>query len=106
MSTASEASLPSTGSDHPHPVVDPVDTLAESGDLGLRITPGDKLFPVATAFEERTGNRPHPTTTCRLCRKGSAGILLPSLICNGRRMTSLEALDQWLRDVTVIRDAS
>jgi len=106
MSAATQASLLNTDGDDSCPVVDPVDAPAEPDDLSLQIAPGDKLFPVATAFEERTGNRPHPTTTCRLCRKGSAGILLPSLIVNGRRMTSLEALDQWLRDVTAIRNAS
>ncbi|MCH8841102.1 MAG: DUF1580 domain-containing protein, partial [Planctomycetes bacterium] len=52
-----------------------------------------------------TGTRPHPTTVCRWCRKGVSGIPLPSLIVSGRRMTSLEAHAQWLRDVTERRNS-
>ena len=70
----------------------------------LKITPGDPLLPVAKAAEEVSGTRPHPTTVCRWCRKGASGIQLPSLIVNGRRMTSLEAYGQWLRDVTSRRN--
>ena len=73
-------------------------------DPSPQIKPDDKLFPVATAIEKRTGKRPHPTTTCRYCLKGAAGLPLPSLMVSGRRMTSLEALDQWLRDVTARRN--
>ncbi len=71
----------------------------------LLITVGDKLYPVAKAAEMNTGTRPHPTTVCRWCRKGASGIPLPSLIVSGRRMTSLEAHAQWLRDVTERRNS-
>lgn len=71
----------------------------------LEIAEGDQLYPVAKAVERLTGTRPHPTTVCRWCRKGASGIPLPSLIVSGRRMTSLEALEQWLRDVTEARNA-
>lgn len=76
---------------------------AESKDL--QITPGDKLRPVAKTAEMVTGTRPHPTTVCRWCRKGASGIPLPSLIVSGQRMTSLEAFEQWLRDVTERRNS-
>ena len=71
----------------------------------LKITPGDKLFPVAKGVEMLTGNRPHPTTTSRWCRRGTSGVVLPSLIISGRRMTSLVALEKWFRDVTERRNA-
>ena len=71
----------------------------------LQITPGAKLLPVAKALEILTGNRPHPTTVCRWCRRGAAGLMLPSLIVSGRRMTTVEALDAWLREVTDRRNA-
>lgn len=70
----------------------------------LDVSQGDRMYPVAAAVERLTGQRPHPTTVCRWCHKGSAGIVLPSLIVSGRRMTSLEAVGEWLHDVTDARN--
>lgn len=72
----------------------------------LEIAPGDQLFPVATAAEKRTGQRPHPTTVCRWCGKGASGVVLPSVIVSGKRMTTLEAFGQWIHDVTEQRNAA
>lgn len=79
--------------------------MAATLSQNLQIAPGDQFLPVAKAVETLTGNRPHPTTVCRWCRRGTSGIPLPSLIISGRRMTTLKALEQWLRAVTEKRNA-
>ena len=71
----------------------------------LAIAPDEKLFPVPKVAEMVSGSRPHPVTSCRWCRKGISGVLLPSLIVSGQRMTSLEAYGKWLREVTAKRNA-
>lgn len=71
----------------------------------LEIAPGDQLSPVAKVAERLTGQRPHPTTVCRWVRKGSAGVVLPSVIVAGKRMTSPEAFGAWIREVTDRRNA-
>lgn len=71
----------------------------------LALCPGDDLIPVATAFERITGTRPHPTTVVRWSKRGTAGIVLPTLLVRGRRMTSMEAAYGWIEATTAARDA-
>lgn len=71
----------------------------------LQIAPGDQLQPVAKVAEKRSGTRPHPTSVCRWCRRGASGVVLPSLIVAGQRMTTEAAFDAWLVAVTEARNA-
>ena len=79
------------------------DTLSTA--LQIAADEDDKLEPVGKVAEMVTGTRPHPTTTSRWCRRGTSGVLLPSLVVAGKRMTSRKAYAQFLRDVTAKRNA-
>ncbi len=71
----------------------------------LAICPGDDLVPVATAFERITGQRPHGTTVVRWSKRGTGGIILPTLMVSGRRMTTMEAAYAWIEATTQARNA-
>ena len=71
----------------------------------LDICPGDELLPVPVIFERITGSRPHPTTVVRWCKRGVSGVVLPSLIANGRRCSTMEAGHAWLIATTQARNS-
>lgn len=81
-------------------------TLEQSSPVALSLAEGDKLFPVPAALEKLTGQRPHPTTTCRYCLRGVAGVVLPSVVVSGKRMTTLSAAGEFLRAVTAAKNAA
>lgn len=73
----------------------------------LNLADGDELRPVAGIAEELTGQRPHPTTVVRWCAgRGAAGIKLPSLLANGRRVTTRAAYHAWLQAVNNARTSN
>jgi hypothetical protein len=78
--------------------------MAATAPAPLQIEEGDRLYPVPTAAEKLTGQRPHPTTTCRWVRRGLNGHVLPSMIVSGKRMTTLSAMRDFLAAVTATRN--
>ena len=71
----------------------------------LDIDDGEELLSVPSVIEKLTGRRPHPTTTSRYCLRGVSGVVLPSVMANGCRMTTLSAGKVWLRAVTEARNS-
>lgn len=66
----------------------------------------ETLYPVAKAIEMVTGIRPGPMQVHRYTtRKGSSGILLPTVFLGGRKLAYLADVLQWIADVTAARQA-
>jgi hypothetical protein len=59
-----------------------------------------KYLPIPTAVEEKTGYRPHPVTCWRWSKKGIAGVKLQTWMIGGRRLTTLEAVQQFIDSQT------
>jgi hypothetical protein len=55
-----------------------------------------KYLLVPAAVEAVTGSRPHPSTCWRWCIKGSAGVVLKTWMVGGRRMTTPEAVQDFI----------
>lgn len=55
-----------------------------------------KLMKIADAFEEATGNRPHPTSCWRWATQGAGGIVLKTYLLGGQRMTTPEDVLTWI----------
>lgn len=66
----------------------------------IELLEGEQLMSIAKAAAEITGTRPHPTTCNRWVRKGVGGIVLPSLVIGGRRMTTVRAFREWINETT------
>ena len=64
----------------------------------------EQLFPLVTAAERATGQRPHPSTLHRWRLHGIAGVLLETTKCGGKRMTSVEAVHRFNEAVTLAAD--
>jgi hypothetical protein len=65
---------------------------------------GEKLYPVPTAVEKATGQRPHPTTTHRWRLRGINNVRLKTVKYGGRRMASVESVVRFLEAVTQATD--
>lgn len=55
-----------------------------------------KFLPVLTAIEAQTGVRPHPSTPWRWATKGQGGVVLQTWMVGGRRMTTVEAVAEFI----------
>lgn len=66
----------------------------------------EPLLPALTAVERVTGQRPHPTTLNRWFRHGTKGVKLETLLCGGRRLSSVPAVKRFLEAVTAASDGS
>lgn len=55
-----------------------------------------KYMPVASAIEQVTGSRPHPSTVCRWTLKRG----LKSWMIGGRRMTTISAVQEFIESRT------
>ena len=64
----------------------------------------EKLFPVSSAVEQETGQRPHPSTLHRWRLRGIAGVKLETVRCGGRRLCSVESVQRFLDGVTAAAD--
>lgn len=50
------------------------------------------FMPLCKAIEQASGFRPHLTTALRWCTRGARGRKLRSVLLGGRRMTTVEAV--------------
>jgi hypothetical protein len=57
-------------------------------------------LPLVKAVEAATGRRPHLSTILRWCQYGSRGIRLESWVLGGRRLTTVEAVKNYMEAVT------
>ena len=64
----------------------------------------EPLLPALAAIERVTGQRPHPTTLHRWFRHGTHGVKLETLLCGGRRMSSVLAVKRFFEAVTAASD--
>ena len=55
-----------------------------------------KFLTIGSAFEQLTGKRPHPSTVWRWALKGSNGVTLKTWMIGGRRMTTAEAVNEFI----------
>lgn len=55
-----------------------------------------KYLTVHKAIEELTGSRPNPSTVWRWTAKGSKGVKLQTWMIGGRRMTTSEAVNDFI----------
>ena len=60
-----------------------------------------KLLSVADAFEAVTGTRHHPSTLCRWALRGAGGNLLRTWVVGNKRMTTLEAVEEFVQARTI-----
>jgi len=59
-----------------------------------------KYLPLTKAVQEVTGTRPHLSTCIRWATIGTKGILLKSVMLGGRRLTTIEWIEEFLEATT------
>ncbi len=59
-----------------------------------------KFLTIAAAIEQMTGKRPHPVTCWRWSKKGIAGVKLQTWRVGGRRLTTLQAVQEFIEAST------
>ncbi len=57
-------------------------------------------LPLKEAVYKATGTRPHLATIHRWCMKGSRGVKLESRVLGGRRLTTVDAVERFMNNVT------
>ncbi|HBE67300.1 MAG TPA: hypothetical protein DDW52_04045 [Planctomycetaceae bacterium] len=55
-----------------------------------------KYLQIPSAFEAVTGRRPHPSTCWRWATKGCKGTRLQTFMVGGRRLTTVEAVREFI----------
>ena len=63
----------------------------------------ETAIPIAEA-PKHTPGRPHSATIWRWWQKGIKGIKLETYLCGGRRFTSKEAIERFIRGTTAARN--
>ena len=64
------------------------------------------LSPIPALFEEVTGRRPNLSTCWRWSTKGARGIRLETIIVGGKRLTTREMVEAFIKATTESRNAS
>jgi len=62
--------------------------------------------PLVMAIAAATGHRPHLSTALRWCQRGVGGVKLKSWKIGGRRMTTVEAVQEFVEVTTSASDQS
>jgi hypothetical protein len=67
----------------------------------------EKLYPMVEAVQKATGRRPHLSTVLRWSQRHNRhGLRLDSLMVGGRRLTSVEAVQRYIKANTQAADRS
>lgn len=62
-----------------------------------------KYLTVADAVQQVTGQRPSPPTLWRWATKGTKGVLLKTWLINGKRCSTIEAVETFIEESTLAR---
>ena len=66
----------------------------------------ERLIPIGRVPEHEQlwpdGKAPHPETVARWARKGCRGVRLETVLVGGRRYSSAEAVDRFIRELSEI----
>ena len=66
----------------------------------------NRFLPLVEAIAAETGHRPHLSTALRWCQRGVGGTKLQSWKIGGRRMTTVEAVREFVEATTSASDPS
>lgn len=66
----------------------------------------NRFRPLVEAIASETGHRPHLSTAHRWCQRGVGGTKLKSWKIGGRRMTTVEAVREFVEATTSASDPS